>query len=265
MQIGRIDSAELCSIASQRLRKVCTVTDEISVQQNPNSKVNNRDYFVLNEDGVYPQKEFADAGLTGLTGMSGAELYVLLSGKDKSDSAVRFADGTIKSEINSAYPNYNKATASQGTSIDTTSLTTLFMHTPEMKLRIAMASVGDKNNFNEEYIANHIGNIGKNLDEAFSQGKFTQEVYDELNSQLNDYAVTLTEKLEKGRANRAVMLEEHQTRTQLILSGGTPEERTVDEVLSDRKTAIEAYLEKNKTDTSLIFKMIETVRYGGQL
>lgn len=260
MKIGRIDNAELYSAASQRLRSVCTVTNEISVRQRSDSKVN-RDYFQLNNEGVYPHKEYADLGLTGLTGMGGAELYMLLSGRDRNDPAVSFADGTLKGEINSAFPNYNKVTASQGSSIDTTDLTTLFMHTPEMKLRIAMASAGSKS-FNEEYIAEHIGNIGKNLDKAFSQGKFTQEVYDELNSQLDDYAVTLTDKLESGRASRAVILEEHQARTQLLLAGEKIQQRNVNEILSERQKAIDVYLKDNQADMELIFSLINDIRYG---
>lgn len=114
---------------------------------------------------------------------------------------------------------------------------------------------------NDNEIAEHVGGIGKRLDEAYANGRVTKEEYDELNTSLNDYAVNLTNRCKRSEASRAIIKQEGTVNLQRLIVG-FEDNRTVDEILAERNSAIEAYLEEHTVDMNMIFHLINNVRYG---
>lgn len=109
-------------------------------------------------------------------------------------------------------------------------------------------------------IAEHVGGIGKRLDEAYANGKFTKEEYDELNNSLSDYAVKLANKSKRMEASWS--LTRNMSPLEFGMKTQKAESMTSEEYLADRKAEIEAYLKQNPIDMDFIFKMINEIRYG---
>lgn len=109
-------------------------------------------------------------------------------------------------------------------------------------------------------IAEHVGGIGKRLDEAYASGKFTKEEYDELNQSLNDYAVKLANKSKRVEASWS--LTRNLSPAEFSMKARKAEAMSADEYLADRKAEIDAYIKQNPVDLEFIFKMINSIRYG---
>lgn len=109
-------------------------------------------------------------------------------------------------------------------------------------------------------IAEHVGGIGKRLDEAYSSGKFTKEEYDELNQSLDDYAVKLANKSKRMEASWS--LTRNLTPAGFSMITQKAETMTAEEYLADRKAEIDAYIKQNPIDMNFIFKLINSFRFG---
>lgn len=109
-------------------------------------------------------------------------------------------------------------------------------------------------------IAEHVGGIGKRLDEAYASGKFTKEEYDELNQSLDDYAVKLANKSKRMEASWS--LTRNLTPAGFSMITQKAETMTAEEYLADRKAEIDAYIKQNPIDMNFIFKLINSFRYG---
>lgn len=109
-------------------------------------------------------------------------------------------------------------------------------------------------------IAEHVGGIGKRLDEAYKAGKFTESEYNELNKSLDDYAVKLANKCKRSEASWS--LTRNLTPAGFSMKTQKAETMTAEEYVADRKAEIEAYIKQNPIDLEFIFKMISAFRYG---
>ena len=118
------------------------------------------------------------------------------------------------------------------------------------------SSLGQMNN-NE--IAKHIGGMGKKLDEAFAKGYLTEEQFDSLNKQFEDYATSLAVFCKMGEAKWAAFRTEYTESRLGQLNGAN---KSYEDILADRQAAMEEFLEKNPIDMNLIMSMINSVRYG---
>ncbi|MDE5859158.1 MAG: hypothetical protein K2H23_02015 [Oscillospiraceae bacterium] len=125
-------------------------------------------------------------------GMSAQNLYKTLSGK--SDDDIRLPDGSMPKELNTAYyPNYSNMSAeTKSKYIDTTSVNAMFMNTSEVKSMIAKKA-------NSSEIAEHIGNIFKRIEEAYSLHKFGKKSYYQLCMGMEEYVSNLVKAC--GRTN----------------------------------------------------------------
>ncbi|MBD5139661.1 MAG: hypothetical protein HDT24_10165 [Ruminococcus sp.] len=112
----------------------------------------------------------------------------------------------------------------------------------------------------DKEIAEHVGGMGKRLDEAYANGKFTKEEYDELNKSLSDYAVKLANKSKRMEASWS--LTRNMSPLGFSMNTQKAESMTAEEYVADRKSEIEAYIKKNPVDMEAIFMMINNIRYG---
>lgn len=109
-------------------------------------------------------------------------------------------------------------------------------------------------------IAEHVGGIGKRLDEAFANGRFTKEEYDELNKSLDDYAVNLANKSNRMKASWSIT--RNMSPAEFSIKTQKAESMTAEDYIADRKVEIDAYIKQNPVDMEFIFKMINSIRYG---
>lgn len=109
-------------------------------------------------------------------------------------------------------------------------------------------------------IAEHVGGIGKRLDEAYKAGKFTETEYNELNKSLDDYAVKLANRCK--RAEAFFSLTRNITPAGFSMKTQKAESMTAEEFIADRNAEIETYIKQNPIDFKLIFKLISAFRYG---
>ena len=112
----------------------------------------------------------------------------------------------------------------------------------------------------DKEIAEHVGGMGKRLDEAYANGKFTKEEYDELNKSLDDYAVKLANKSKRMEASWS--LTRNMSPLGFSMTTQKAESMTAEEYVADRKADIEAYIKQNPVDMEAVFMMINNIRYG---
>lgn len=183
-----------------------------------------------------------------IASMNAQELYKTLSGK--TDDDIRLSDGNMPKELNAAYyANYDNMTPIQKMNyIDTTSVSAMFENTSEVRFMIAMAGLNGADN---SKIAEHIGGIGKRLDEAYAAGKFTKREYYQLCKGLDDYAVSLTERCTRSKL-----------RTDMIRSEPKSSLMSAEEKIAERNEAADRILKNSPVNIKLILDMINAVRYG---
>ncbi|MDE5576493.1 MAG: hypothetical protein K2J11_03810 [Oscillospiraceae bacterium] len=112
----------------------------------------------------------------------------------------------------------------------------------------------------DKEIAEHVGGMGKRLDEAYANGKFTKDEYDELNKSLGDYAVKLANKSKRMEASWS--LTRNMSPLGFSMMTQKAESMTAEEYVADRKSEIESYIKQNPVDMEAIFMMINNIRYG---
>lgn len=117
-------------------------------------------------------------------GMNAQELYKTLSGK--SDDDIRRPDGSMPERLNAAYnSNYIYMSAeAKSKYIDTTSVSAMFMNTSEVKSMIAKKA-------DSSQIAEHLGNIYKRIEEAYSSHIFGKKSYYQLCIGMEEYVSNL--------------------------------------------------------------------------
>lgn len=115
-----------------------------------------------------------------------------------------------------------------------------------------------------EQLANLVGGIGKEIDNAFSAGEISEQEYADLNKGLDSYADFMTNKAEKEKASFAVMKQTAATIQEKIRSGASDKEMTsYAELVRERwQEKIDKYLEENAYDRTVLNQMIATIRAG---
>lgn len=112
-----------------------------------------------------------------------------------------------------------------------------------------------------ENIAKYFGDMSKRLDEAYAEGRFTDEEYDKLNMRLNEYIEETISSAERTKAFYALGKERgsHVSAETLIKE----QMQTPEEFRADLNSRITEYVEKVcKYDRDWIYKMINNIRYG---
>lgn len=137
-----------------------------------------------------------------ITNVAPKELYEIVTGKNY-DSTHISVDEALKK-----YPNVNmkavrtvdsfEKTSESG--IDTSSIAGIY------KREFSWGKAG-VTGYSIDELADEIGNIGKRLDKAFGEGKFSAEEYEELNKSLDEYAEKLTARSERTTATLAAIRE----------------------------------------------------------
>ena len=112
-----------------------------------------------------------------------------------------------------------------------------------------------------ENIAKYFGDMSKRLDEAYSEGRFTDEEYNKLNIRLNEYIEETISSAERTKAFYALGRERgsHASKEALIRE----QMQTPEEFREDLNKRITEYVERVcKYDRDWIYKMINNIRYG---
>lgn len=78
---------------------------------------------------------------------------------------------------------------------------------------------GFSTTLSENEIASYIGGIGKRIDEAYAQGKFTKDEYDQLNDSLKEYAEAVTAHNERAIASWSIIRDSAGERMQSAKNG----------------------------------------------
>lgn len=114
----------------------------------------------------------------------------------------------------------------------------------------------------------HFGEIGRQIDEAFTAGEITRQEYDDLNAGLNKYTEVVTSRTERSIAITAVLRKASKMRDKLMARGASQEEMDAffkwhRETLQDR---IQDYIRTScAIDRDLLAKLIQQVREGKDL
>ncbi|MDE6593132.1 MAG: hypothetical protein K2K57_08745 [Oscillospiraceae bacterium] len=136
----------------------------------------------------------------------------------------------------------------------TGSITELFAGRPDCSV-IVMSSAG----MTAERMARHFGCIGKNLDEAYKAGKFTEDEYNGLNVSLDEYMENIISRNEQTLATRAVMQQEWKDR--MANKGVQP--LSLEETEKKRAAAVAEYIKTNGIDREALKKMSREIRVQG--
>ena len=137
---------------------------------------------------------------------------------------------------------------------DTSSVTALFKTSGYSYI------IGNGDRPTDEQLAEHFGGIGKRLDEAYAQGKFTDREYEELNASLNEYIENRTHSAENVRAFYQICKEE--------INNGEPfinntNETDIKKIFAKRQNKIDDYVTNFfKINRNVLLQMINLVRYG---
>ncbi len=130
------------------------------------------------------------------------------------------------------------------------------------------SQVGFGLTYDRDKLAQHFGEVGRQIDEAFSAGEISQQEYDDLNAGLNKYTETVTSRAERSNALMAVLRNTKKMRDKLMVRGASQEEieafsKWHRETLEDR---IQEYIKTScGIDRDLLVKLIQQVREGKDL
>ncbi|MBQ4100791.1 MAG: hypothetical protein IJC83_04505 [Oscillospiraceae bacterium] len=118
----------------------------------------------------------------------------------------------------------------------------------------------------ETQLADHFGNIGKQIDNAFSNGEITKQEYDDLNLGLANYTEAICVKAERSTAMWEVVKQNVQALSAKFMGGVSSNEtdsEKISETLHNRITEfVEEYCSINR---SLLNTLIARVRSGENL
>ena len=130
---------------------------------------------------------------------------------------------------------------------------------------------GFSTTLSENEIASYIGGIGKRIDEAYAQGKFTEDEYNQLNDSLKEYAEAVTAKNERAIASWTIVRENANERSMLMKNGvrsdkdndALPFEERIAEKRAEMNDRINNYI-KNvfSFDRSHLWNLINLFRYS---
>ena len=116
-----------------------------------------------------------------------------------------------------------------------------------------------------DQLAEHFGEVGRKIDEAFSEGSITRQEYEDLNAGLKKYTATVTAREERRAAVQEVLRGNAKAMDAMMRRGASQKEieefaKWNRETLSDR---IDELVKKSKEyDRELMAALIERVRGG---
>lgn len=164
--------------------------------------------------------------------------------------------GKIKAVLPSNRDSFNRS----DDLIDGSSVTSLFETASPIKI---ITSRG----ISKEKLAEHFGGIGKRLDEAYAQGKFTKDEYDELNAGLDEYIIKMTSRNEKMTAVWEMGKERMESSRAANLAAGITvtkgDIRPLSEIQDEINSALDQYVERAcKIDRDSLYNMINNIRHN---
>lgn len=115
-----------------------------------------------------------------------------------------------------------------------------------------------------EQLADLVGKIGKEMDEALAAGEISEEEYGALNKGLNTYTDFMTEKAEQQQATFAVM-KQTAAATKAMIQSGASEKEMADcaELVREKwQEKISEYRKENSYDRTALAQMIAAIRAG---
>lgn len=115
-----------------------------------------------------------------------------------------------------------------------------------------------------EQLASLIGEIGKEIDRAFSAGEISEQEYADLNQGLDGYTDFMTNKAEKEKASFAVMKQTAAATRARIEGGASDQEMTNSAELVREKwqEKVDQYLKENSYHRTVLNQMIAAIRTG---
>lgn len=118
-----------------------------------------------------------------------------------------------------------------------------------------------------EQLANLCGGIGKQIDDALSQGEISEQEYKDLNKGLNAYTEFMTKKAETQKATWSVMRQTAAATRKKIESGISDKdmEDYAKQVKESWENKISMFLEENSYDRITLHQMIRLIREGKSL
>lgn len=144
-----------------------------------------------------------------ITSMSGAELFRTLTGKEAAKPTldmVREAQTAKLSESTGKQGNRDVFVRTSGEiEPETDSFSRLMEYDNDLSFRIAAGMT-------KEQLATHFGDMAKRLDEAYAQGKFTEDEYNELNSGLLESFDSAITRCERRAASAEIIKENMRAR-----------------------------------------------------
>lgn len=151
-----------------------------------------------------------------------------------------------------------------GASTEPYECTDVINFSSDMSIRVRLASGIHGGIPTEERIAEFYGGMAKRLDDAYSEGKFTKDEYDELNGMIADgmeWETKCAENLKAFHAVSAKMFNHSDSETEKLsmrMSIMTPEQ-----CRAEMRSQIADYVKKFcQYDRSAILNMFNSVRYG---
>ena len=128
---------------------------------------------------------------------------------------------------------------------------------------------GFSTTLSENEIASYIGGIGKRIDEAYAQGKFTEDEYNQLNDSLKEYAEAVTAHNERAIASWSIIRDSARERMQSAKNGVQSDteslsfEERIAEKRAEMNERINNYI-KNvfSFDRSHLWDLINLFRYS---
>ncbi len=197
-----------------------------------------------------------------ITSVSGQDLYRILFGRDvgtkvnvKDDIPdSRNPDGTVR--------RFDRLDVSDTYKIDpdTSSVISLF-ETGDEAYSALMRFRGFTS---DKDFARHFADIGKRLDTAYAEGKFTEDEYNELNAGLGEYISHMKEKNDVWRANREFLTNEDYFLPVNIMTGDDEKDKKMmEDFWSEKKKAIDSILNRPgfRTPLEKLMEMINKMRY----
>lgn len=119
-----------------------------------------------------------------------------------------------------------------------------------------------------EQLAEHFGEIGKQIDQALAAGSISQQEYDDLNNGLTHYTQAITDKAERENATWEVA-KQMATGTLAMIQNKASDDEMLTYAQQNRETfqnRIDKYLEETLLfDRSLLAALIQRVRNGEML
>lgn len=120
-------------------------------------------------------------------------------------------------------------------------------------------------NIGQDQLAQHLGDIGKRIDECFAAGEITRQEYDDLNAGLEKYTEAAASLVEWLTAARAVGRAYTQTMNAMVKGGASQQEieAFAKAYQKTREDMINEFIKKScKIDRGLLAQLVQQARYG---